>query len=62
MRSLLVVLACQVVGEERLSATRRAEDELVAVGGHTAFHRLIRYIEVERFPGQSVGHFYSERR
>lgn len=31
--TLLIILAHQVVGEERLSAARRSEDELVAVGG-----------------------------
>ena len=50
MRALLIILAHQMVGEERLSATRRAQYELVAVGGDAAFHRLVGYIQMDRFP------------
>ncbi len=47
MGSLLVVLAHQVVSEERLSATRRAKYELVSVGGNATLHRLIGNIQVD---------------
>lgn len=60
MRALLIILAHQMVGKERLSATRRAQYELVAVGGDAAFHRLVGYIQMDRFAGQSIYHLYSE--
>ena len=39
MRSLLVILAYHVVSEERLATARRTQDELIAVGDDTFFHR-----------------------
>ncbi len=62
MRSLFVILAHHVVGEKRLAAARRPEDELVAVGGYAPFHRLVGYVEVDRFAGEPVHHLYSEWR
>ncbi len=60
MGALLIILADQMVGEERLAATRRAEDELVAVGRYSSLHRLVGNVEMQRFPGQTVHHLYSE--
>ena len=39
MRPLLVILAYHVVGEKRLTTARRTQDELVAVGNDSLFHR-----------------------
>ena len=62
MGSLLVVLAHQVVSEERLSATRRAKYELVSVGGNATLHRLIGNIQVDGLTRKTVNHLYAEWR
>ena len=59
---MLVILAYQMVGEERLAAARRSEDELVAVGGYAAFHRLIANIQVDGLTRKAIHHLYSEWR
>ena len=62
MRSLLVILACQVIGEERLAATRRAKYEFVAVCGYAALHRLVGNIQVDRLTREAINHLYTEWR
>ena len=62
MRTLLVVLSYHMVGEEGLSTARRTEDELVAVGDDTTFHRQIRNIQVDRLARQAVHHTHTEWR
>ncbi len=62
MGTLLIILAHQVVGEERLSAARRSEYELVAVGCYAPFHRLVGDVEVYRSPREPVNHLYAEWR
>ncbi len=49
-----------MVGEERLATTGRTENELVAVGRDTTFHRLIANIQVDRFTSKAVNHFDTE--
>ncbi len=62
MRALLIILAYQMVCEERLAATRRAENELVAVGGYAALHRLVGNIQMDRLTREAIHHLYAEWR
>ena len=62
VRTLLVILAHHVVGEERLPATARPKYELVAVGGDAFLHGQIRYVDVQRATAYPVHHFDAERR
>ena len=62
MRTLLVILAHHVVGEERLSAATRPKYELVAVGGDAFLHGQIRNVDVQRATAYPVHHFDTERR
>ena len=62
MRTLLVILPYHMVGEEGFSTARRTEDELVAVGDDTTFHRQIRNIQMDRLARQAVHHTHTERR
>ena len=62
MRALLIILSHQMVGEERLAATRRTEYELVAVGGYAALHWLVGNIQVDRLTREAIHHFYTEWR
>ena len=61
VRTLLVILAHHVVGEERLPATARPKYELVAVGGDAFLHGQIRYVDVQRATAHPVHHFDTER-
>ena len=62
VRTLFVILAYHVVGEERLPATTRPKYELVAIGGDAFLHRQVRYVDVQRSPAYPVHHFDTERR
>ncbi len=62
MGALLIILPYHVVGEEGFSATRRAKNELVAVGGYATFHRLVGYVKVQRLTCKPVNHLYAEWR
>ena len=62
MRALLVILSDEVVHEERLSASRWSEHELVAVGCHAFSHRQVRDVNVQRLATDAVCHLDSERR
>ena len=61
MRTLLVILAHHVVGEERLPATTRPKYELVSVGSDAFLHGQIRYVDVQRATAYPVHHFDAER-
>ncbi len=62
MRALLVVLAHQMVHEERLAATRRTQYELVPVRGDAPLHRQVTDVEVQRFAREPVHHLDAEGR
>ena len=62
MRALLVILSDEVVHEERLSASRRTEHELVAVGCYAFPHRQVGDVYVQRLATDTVCHLDSERR
>ena len=62
MRSLLVIMAHHVVGEEGLAAAGRTEYELVAVGYRAVPHRQVGDVQVDRLPGQPVHHADAEGR
>lgn len=62
MRTLFIILSYHMVGEEGFSTARRTEDELVAVGDDTTFHRQIRNIQMDRLARQAVHHTHTERR
>ena len=61
VRTLLVILAHHVVGEERLPATARPKYELVSVGRYAFLHGQIRYVDVQRATAYPVHHFDTER-
>ena len=61
MRALLVILSDEVVHEERLSASRGSEHELVAVGCHAFPHRQVRDVYVQRLATDAVCHLDTER-
>lgn len=61
VRALLVVVAHEVVGEERFAAARRAEHELVAVCRYAAPHRLVADVNVYGHSAATVGQAYAER-
>ena len=58
---LFPVLPQEVVGEERLSRTRRTQDELVAVRGDAFLHRQVGDIEMNGLAA-AVSHLDAERR
>ena len=61
VRALLVVVAHEVVGEERLAAARRAEHELVSVCRYAAPHRLVADVHVYGHSAAPVGKAHAER-
>ena len=61
MGILFPVLPQEVVGEERLSRTRRTQDELVAVGDNAFFHRQVGDVEMNGLAA-AVSHLDAERR
>ena len=60
MGVLFPVLPQEVVGEERLSRTRRPQDELVAVRGDALLHRQVGDVEMNRLAA-AVSHLNPER-
>ena len=62
VRALLVVLAHEVVHEERLSAARRTQHELVAVGGDAPLHGQVADVEVQGLAREPVHHLDAEGR
>ena len=61
MRALLVILSDEVVHEERLSASRWSEHELVAVSCHAFPHRQVGDVNVQRLATDAVCHLDAER-
>ena len=62
MCALLIILAHEVVHEERLAAARRTQHELVAVGRDTSIHRQDEDVKVQRFSREPVHHLDAEGR
>ena len=62
VRPLFIIVADQVVHEERLAAARRSQNEFVAVGRDAALDRLIGDVEVERYAAQTIDEFDTEGR
>ena len=62
MRPLFVILTYHVVGEKRLTTTRRTQDELVTVGNHAALHWQVGDVEVDGLTRKSVSHLDTEGR
>ena len=61
MRALFIILSDEVVHEERLSASRWSEHELVAVGCHAFPHRQVGDVNVQWLATDTVCHLDSER-
>ena len=61
VRTLLVILAYHVVGEEGLSRPARPKYELVAVGRDALLHGQVGYVDVQRSPAHPVRHLDAER-
>ena len=61
MRALFIILSDEVVHEERLSASRRTEHELVAVGCYAFPHRQVGDVNVQRLAADAVCHLDAER-
>ena len=61
MRALLVILSDEVVHEERLSASRGSEYELIAVGCPAFPHRQVGDVNVQRLATDAVCHLDAER-
>ena len=61
MRALLIILSDEMIHEERLSASRWSEHELVAVGCHAFPHRQVRDVNVQRLAIDAVCHLDAER-
>ena len=61
MRALFIILSDEVVHEERLSASRWSEHELVAVGCHAFLHRQVGDVNVQRLATDVVCHLDAER-
>ena len=59
---LLVILAHEVVHEERLAAPARTEDELVAVRDHPFLHRQVADVQMQRSARHPVRHLDAEGR
>ena len=62
MCALLIILAHEVVHEERLAAARRTQHELVAVGRDTPLHGQVGDVKVQRFSREPVHHLDAEGR
>ena len=62
MCALLIILAHEVVHEERLAAARRTQHELVAVGRDTSLHGQVGDVKVQRFSREPVHHLDAEGR
>ena len=62
VRSLLIVLAYHMVAEERLTTTRRSQDELVAVRGDTFLHRQVTDVYVYGLARQTIAHLDAKGR
>lgn len=62
MGSLLEILAHHVVGEKRLPAAGRPEDELVAVGDRSVLHGQVGDVQMHGLSGQAVHHTDAEGR
>ena len=60
MRSLLVVLAHEVVHKERFARPRRPQYEFVAVGDPAPAHRLVRDVQMQRLAAYAVAHLDPE--
>ena len=61
MRALFIILSDEMVHEERLSASRGSEYELVAVGCYAFSHRQVRDVNVQRLATDAVCHLDAER-
>ena len=61
MRALLIILSDEVIHEERLSASRGSEYELVAIGCYAFPHRQVRDVNVQRLATDAVCHLDAER-
>ena len=59
---LLVILAHEVVHEERLAASARTEDKLVAVRDHPFLHRQVADVQMQRSARHPVRHLDAEGR
>ena len=62
VRTLLVILAHHVVGEEGLTRPARPKYELVSVGRDAFLHGQIRYVDVQRATAYPIHHFDAEGR
>ena len=62
MCALLIVLTYHVVTEERLTTTRRPQDELVAVRGYTFLHRQVTDVYVYGLARQTITHLDAKGR
>ena len=62
MGTLLIVLAHDVVHEERLAAARRPQHELVTVGDDALLHGQVADVKVQGLPRQPVHHLDAKGR
>ena len=61
MSALLIILSDEVIHEERLSASRGSEYELVAIGCYAFPHRQVGDVNVQRLAADAVCHLDAER-
>lgn len=61
MRALLVILSDEMVHEERHSASRGSEHELVALGCYVFPNRQVGDVYVQRLSTDTVCHLNAER-
>lgn len=61
MRPLFVILPGNVIDKKRFARPARSDEEFILIPANTPAHRLVRYIQMDRFPRQPIDHLDSER-